>query len=147
MRLFPRPKSRIRQGPPVYIFWKLKFYFRTFSTPLWAYIVMQLLWDYSFGDIDPCTHSLSLLLCKSRDIHNKQGSYGNKISLKKSSWNYVKTFGDLSYKVDSVIHALEAGHLRNFWMLVWGIRTVFLLGKCTWVWKFAFCNFYENLWW
>ena len=41
-----------------------------------------------------------------------------------SSGNYVKTFGDLSYKVDSVIHALEAGHLRNFWMLVWGIRTV-----------------------
>ena len=45
------------------------------------YIVMQLLWDYSFGDIDPCTHSLSLLLCKSRDIHNKQGSYGNKIHI------------------------------------------------------------------
>lgn len=61
---------------------------------------MQLLWDYSFGDIDPCTHSLSLLLCKSRDIHNKQGSYGNKMSLKKSSWNYVKIFEDLSYNVN-----------------------------------------------
>ena len=75
----------------------LRFFFHPIVS---LYIVMQLLWDYSFGDIDPCTHSLSLLLCKSRDIHNKQGSYGNKISLKKAYWNYVKTCGDLSYKVN-----------------------------------------------
>ena len=69
----------------MFVFLEIEMQLKNLFHPIVSlYIVMQLLWDYSFGDIDPCTHSLSLLLCKSRDIHNKQGSYGNKISLKKA---------------------------------------------------------------